>query len=1308
MATMLLSAAGAAIGGSIGGTVAGLSSVALGRLAGATLGRAIDQRILGQGGEVVESGRVERFRLSSAAEGTAIPRVFGRMRVAGQVIWATRFKESVTRRGGGKGMAPQPEVAEYSYSVSIALALCEGVISHVGRVWADGQEVSPEDLNMRVYKGSEDQMPDALMEAVEGAGKVPAYRGTAYVVMEDLPLAQFGNRVPQFSFEVSKPAQRTQTDAEWEPTHAVRGVALIPGTGEYALGTTPVHYGKGPASTAVANENTPAGITDFSSSFKALENELPNCDAVSLVVSWFGSDLRCGACEVQPKVLQDEHDGRKAPWRVAGATRAQAGAVPRQNDRPVYGGTPSDASVIEAIRHMNDAGKDVMFYPFILMEQLPGNGLPDLWSDAVDQPVLPWRGRITLDKAPGQAGTTDQTGAALAEVEAFFGSASAADFAVSDGKVTYSGPQDWRYRRFILHYAALCAAAGGVSSFCIGSEMRSLTQVRDGRTSFPAVAALRDLAAEVRAILGPDTKIGYAADWSEYFGYHPQDGTGDVLFHLDPLWSDDNIDFIGIDNYMPLSDWRDGDAHADAEWGSLYNPDYLRANVAGGEGYDWYYSSAEARDAQRRSPITDGAHGEPWVFRYKDIANWWRNDHHDRIDGVRQAGATGWVPQSKPVWFTELGCAAVDKGTNQPNKFLDPKSSESALPHYSNGQRDDFIQQQYLRAMLSYWEASENNPISEEYDGPMVDMSRAHVWAWDARPYPFFPNLSQLWDDGENYARGHWLNGRSTSRPLASVVREICDRAGVTQYDVSGLYGVVRGFVLSQTADARAALQPLMLRYGFDAVERDGQLQFRMRKHADIFDVDPEILCDTNALHGGIEYTREAEAEISGRVQLSFIQADADFEVISEEASLPGEKNVSLAITDLALSMSRAEGRQTAERWLIEERVARDGVRLCLPPSEITIGAGDVLSLPSESDSARNLYRVDRLEQGPYLIAEAVRIDPSVYQPSDLAEDLLTLKPFAAPTPVQPLFMDLPLLTGDEVPHAPYLAVTASPWPGSVGVYDSAIDSDYRLNKVVSSRATVGVTETPLRRAASGIWDMGAPLQVRLVSGALESVSPAAVLGGANLAAIGDGSPDGWEVFQFAQAELVDAQTWHLGQRLRGQGGTDAFMPDVWPAGSWFVLLSTGVEQIDLAASQRNLARHFRIGPARRGYDDPSYEHQVHAFAGNGLRPYAPCHLRAEPNGTGGVDLNWIRRTRMDGDSWDLPEVPLNEEQESYSLRVLRGGQLLREAVLNVPFWTYTSTQIAADGASGGITVQVAQNSARYGPGAWAEIALQV
>jgi hypothetical protein len=311
-----------------------------------------------------------------------------------------------------------------------------------------------------------------------------------------------------------------------------------------------------------------------------------------------------------------------------------------------------------------------------------GNALLDPYTGASSQPAYPWRGRITVSPAAGQPGSPDKTSAAASQIAAFLGTAAVSDFAVSGDSVVYSGPGEWSYRRFILHYAHLALAAGGVDAFIIGSELRGLTQVRDGASHYRFVAALATLAADVKAVLGSGTKVVYAADWSEYFGHQPADGTGDVFFHLDPLWASPDIDAVGIDVYWPLADWRDGSDHTDRLAGALstYDPAYLHANIAGGEGFDWYYASPADRDAQARTPITDGAYAKPWVFRFKDIKSWWLEQHFDRPAGVESATPTAWMPQSKPIWFTELGCPAVDKGANEPNVFVDAKSSESATP----------------------------------------------------------------------------------------------------------------------------------------------------------------------------------------------------------------------------------------------------------------------------------------------------------------------------------------------------------------------------------------------------------------------------------------------------------------------------------------------------------------------------------------------------------------------------------------------------------------------------------------------------
>ncbi|RID91408.1 host specificity protein [Gemmobacter lutimaris] len=1288
MATILLSAAGAAIGSGFGGTVLGLSGAVIGRAVGATLGRVLDQKLLGAGSEAVEVGRVDRFRLMGASEGAAVAQVFGRVRVAGQVIWATRFMEQTSTTGGGKG-APSPRTTTYSYSVSLAVALCQGRISSIGRIWADGVEIASGELSLRVYTGSDTQLPDPKIEAVEGADLAPAYRGIAYVVIEDLELGRFGNRVPQLSFEVIRPAQGAAAAAMTSLQDAVRAVALIPGTGEYSLATTAVHYAEGDAAVRSANVNSPSGRSDFLTSLKQLEEEAPNCGSVSLVVSWFGSDLRCGTCEIRPKVEQTAQEGVGMVWRAGGIGRDAAQEVPRIDWSSVYGGTPADAAVVEAITALRAKGQSVMFYPFILMEQLAGNGLENPWDGAADQPPLPWRGRITLAQAPGRAGSSDQTSGAVAEVADFFGSAQPSDFTIDGTSVSYAGATEWRYRRFILHYAHLCAAAGGVDAFCIGSEMRGLTQIRGPGHSFPAVAALRQLAAEVRAILGAGTKISYAADWSEYFGYHTG---GNVYFHLDPLWADPNIDFIGIDNYMPLSDWRDEEGHLDAAWRRVYDLDYLKANVAGGEGFDWYYDSDEAEQLQRRRPIEDGAYGEPWVYRYKDLRSWWSERHHDRIDGVRAAVASDWVPQSKPVWFTEYGCAAIDKGANQPNRFLDPKSSESVLPRASTGRRDDLMQMHYLLAFHEYWADPVHNPRSALYDGRMLDTARSHVWAWDARPYPAFPAVASVWSDGGNYARGHWITGRMAGQRLAAVVAEICERAGLTDFDVSDLVGVVRGFYLTEIGSARAALQPLMLAYGFDATDQGGKLVFRMRDGKTGASFATESLAVSPDLSGPVETSRSPEPESAGRVQVGFTEADGDFAVRQAGAVAPGDVVPTVAQSDLPLVLTRAEGAAIAERWLAEAQVARDTLRFALPRSAMGLRAGDVARVAGAD------YRIDRLEHGDVLMAEGVRTERGLYLPAPYAEEIPEPRAYLAPLPIYPVFLDLPLLTGSEVPGAPHVAAGGRPWPGTVALWSAPEDAGYALNTTISRSATIGRTETVLARAPAGRWDRGAGLRVRLTSGHLTSAGKRAVLGGGNAMAIGDADSGIWEVFQFTEAQLVAPMTYELRMRLRGQAGTDGVMPDEWPIGSQIVLLDGAPTQIDLPPGLRGLERHYRIGVAARGYDHPTVTHRVAAFEGVGLRPYAPCHLTAQRNG-GDLALAWVRRTRSDGDGWQAAEVPLGEDREDYLVQVWQGATLLREDRCSAPGWTYPVAMQSADGAAGPVELRVAQLSASFGAG---------
>ncbi|MFU7527312.1 phage tail protein [Qipengyuania sp. ASV99] len=193
MATLILTAVGTAIGGPIGGAI------------GAFIGRQTDAAIFGGGSR--EGPRLRELSVTTSSYGQPIPRQFGRMRVAGTVIWSTELIESTSRQGGGKG---KPSTKTFSYSASFAVALSSTPIDRIGRIWADGNLLrgASGDLKvegiMRTYCGKGDDAIDPLIAADRG-NEAPAFRDCAYAVFEDLQLGDFGNRIPALTFEVFAP-----------------------------------------------------------------------------------------------------------------------------------------------------------------------------------------------------------------------------------------------------------------------------------------------------------------------------------------------------------------------------------------------------------------------------------------------------------------------------------------------------------------------------------------------------------------------------------------------------------------------------------------------------------------------------------------------------------------------------------------------------------------------------------------------------------------------------------------------------------------------------------------------------------------------------------------------------------------------------------------------------------------------------------------------------------------------------------------------------------------------------------------------
>jgi hypothetical protein len=227
MASLALGAAGAFIGSFFGPIGA-----SIGWSIGSALGSALDP-------QKIEGPRLSDLRLQTSSYGKSIPIVYGTKRISGNVIWQTDLTEHSQTTGGKGG----PETTTYTYTASFAVLLCEGEISNITRVWADGRVVldrrpgaAASVFPFTTYYGTETQGVDPTMEGVLGVGNVPAHRGLAYVVFDEIDLADFGQRIPNLEFEVVTLAHTNtaMSQTQHDEDHAVIFYRSV-GGGDYPV-----------------------------------------------------------------------------------------------------------------------------------------------------------------------------------------------------------------------------------------------------------------------------------------------------------------------------------------------------------------------------------------------------------------------------------------------------------------------------------------------------------------------------------------------------------------------------------------------------------------------------------------------------------------------------------------------------------------------------------------------------------------------------------------------------------------------------------------------------------------------------------------------------------------------------------------------------------------------------------------------------------------------------------------------------------------------------------------------------------------
>ncbi|MFV9838712.1 MAG: glycoside hydrolase TIM-barrel-like domain-containing protein [Aaplasma endosymbiont of Hyalomma asiaticum] len=430
--------------------------------------------------------------VQSSTYGNTIPKVYGTTRVTGNLIWSKPIYYTEHQKVTTHSNRSPTVTHEYTDCyASLAIALCLGPIHAISKIWANELPLNLATVKHRIYKGTEDQKADPLI--LETETHSTAYKGLAYVVIEDLPLRDYNNKIPRFVFEV------TSYPEEFLETHVTKNILAIhtAGNGEFTYDTTiqkrinvtTINGKKIPYGTAT-KINAELATSYALAGLNSLQKTLPNIQWICVTVCWFASCPDIGQCTIKPATIEDtSFQTFPDTWQVENYRSFRAHTIPPDYTSK-YKGTVNDASLLRYISELKRRK-----YKILLLLKV----------------VVMHESRTKLVCS----NTND--------VETFF---------------------DRHYKPFVEHYCNL--TKGVIDAFAIASGLSKLTRIRDAYNRYPAVDALTKMAGIAKKTLGQRVIITYAADYDEY---HSHSG----VYNMDTLWASKNIDVVGINAYFPLS-----------------------------------------------------------------------------------------------------------------------------------------------------------------------------------------------------------------------------------------------------------------------------------------------------------------------------------------------------------------------------------------------------------------------------------------------------------------------------------------------------------------------------------------------------------------------------------------------------------------------------------------------------------------------------------------------------------------------------------------------------------------------------------
>ena len=1166
------------------------------------------------------SGKLSEISIQTSTYNKIIPIIYGTNKLAGNIIWLGEVNEVVNNNTTtiriGKGQKIKQNTIEYFYYLSFAIAICKGEISQLNNVWADNKLLNLADYSYRFYSGTEKQKTDSLIEAVEGIGKVSAYKEICYIVFENFPLSEFNNRIPNFIFEVTRKNNIENIATTLGMEQYIKGINMMPNYGE-VLTHMELQYKAGEQFVESSvdwidgiwydmNYNNNSNIADGLYSTNMLLTTLPNCEYFSQHVAFFANSINIANCTLKPRVTFNFFNtGYPIYTRT---DRFAAGVKWDRYNTPLMGkdndvfrfssGTISNGSLISLFTKLKENNKKIVFYPDILFDV---KGKPD-------KNLL--KGNIN-------------------DIHNFF--------TKTDG-----------YNEFILSYAT--ALKDYVDVFLIGSELVNLTSLQNPEDlSFPAVDELINLAKQVKEILGNNVKVSYAANYKEYHNCNN-------WYNLDKLWACEYIDFVGINAYFPLTNLPQ----------DSINKEIIKQGWFSGEEYDY-------KIVNGNRVLLDPK------YACKNIKYWWENSHTNP-NGTK----TAWIPKSKKIWFTEYGFNSVDGTTNEPYK-------KDGLPAYSNGNVDFFAQRTAI-------EATEEVFLNSEY------VENKFLYYWDMRPYPFYPNRTDLWDDCEKWKYNYCINGKTGISNANIIIHQLFKDADLDLDLIENIEvdEFVDGMIINNSMSIRDALYILQKVYFFDCIENNNKIKFisnksSIRDKQTITDIYLDDLIYINNKYMDVDVIDNND--LPKKVDLIFLDKNNDYDTTSVYAERESVDSNKRDIETLPVVLDEEKARNVAETSLYLSWLEKTIFSFVLPIKFLFLNTSDLVKLYLDDKSYLLKIKTILVENNLIKI-QATQFDNEIY---NYTKDILlnpNLEIIGLSGNTNMKIIELPAINQSMI-NKIYLFFVISAeletWDGANIYFSNNGGRTYNTIDSVTQQSLVGRVFNIPKNTRPYYFDYENNLKVffhpKINTDLLENVNELELYNGANMALYGN------EIIQFKNIKLNDDNSYSVSGLLRGLYNTEKEIVK-HSIGDSFIILNNNLPFQEFESDKINFYYLYKAVTFKRDLAD--VDEILYNIKGKNLKPFTPCHFRYKIIDNKLI-LEWKEKGRGYANWVDYSDYISVENEKRYLLNIYDSDDVLLKSVsLNNEEYVFD-----LEGVDGLLKVFLCQVG-RYGIGEKVEIKIKI